>query len=348
VPNRRVLAPAIGRRARSTPALSPCVSIVLTALAAASPACRGGGPASSPDPRSLAEHLERAARACAKLASCARAHDAPGDRDPGACVDAWIARRGETEADALASCVEAAHGCVEVGVCARTRGDPAAAAFCRAHPGERTGCDGARLVTCAADDPAESTSTDCASFGATCGEAKQSGGLLARACLSASLCPAGAPEVRCGAHGEIVACREGAALRTECTGGARCEEHRAADGALSAVCEPPGHRHCDAVGRRWCEAAALVSCEAHGPFGEAVVTDCAALGMACDARAAAPAGGADCVVPGARACEPAPPRCEGGALAFCAAGRVFRVPCRSVGFAACDPDAHGVEAACGP
>jgi hypothetical protein len=149
--------------------------------------------------------------------------------------------------------------------------------------------------------------------------------------------------VRCDGTHAVVACHEGAVERTPCASGARCEEHRAADGAVTALCEPPAHRHCDAVGKRWCEEGKLVSCQAHGPFGEAVVSDCAAMGLSCDPRVE---GGGACVVPGPRACERAAPRCDGDALVFCAAGRSARVSCRDVGFTACDPDAHGVDAAC--
>jgi hypothetical protein len=99
------------------------------------------------------------------------------------------------------------------------------------------------------------------------------------------------------------------------------------------------------VGKRWCELGKLVSCLPHGPFGEVAVSDCAAVGLACNDRVDA---GAACVVPGPPACEHAAPRCEGDALTFCAAGRRFRVACQDLGFGACDPDAHGVDAACAP
>jgi len=303
-------------------------------------ACRGG-PAAAPG---LPERVDRAARTCAKVASCAHVNDAPRDRDPGLCVDAWMAR-APADVESFESCVASAGGCTEVDACMHARGDARATAYCRANPGDRSGCDGTRLVTCTEDDPTESSSTDCAAFGATCGDCPQSGGLLARACLSSTLCPPGAPDVRCDGANAIVGCRDGAVDRTECLGGTRCEEHHASDGTSSALCESPGHRHCDVVGRRWCELGTLVSCVPRGPFGEAVVSDCAALGLACDDRTDA---GADCVVPGPPACERAAPRCDGDALTFCAAGRRFRVSCPELGFSACDPDAHGVDAACAP
>jgi hypothetical protein len=306
-------------------------------------ACHSGAPPAGPTP-AAADRLDRAARVCAMIASCAHPHDPPREREPAACVEAWLAR-APAEAEPLETCLAAAVGCAQVDACARGRRDALATAYCRAHAGARTACEGARLVTCSEDDPGESTSTDCAAFGALCGDSKQSGGLLARACLSPALCPQGAPEVRCdGPANAVVSCHEGAVERTACPAPARCEEHRAADGAVSAVCEPPGHRHCEAVGKRWCEQGKLAACEPHGPFGEAVVTDCAALGLVCDERP--PSEAAACVAPGAHACDKTPPRCEGDALAFCAAGRRFRMTCRDLGFSACDPDAHGVEAAC--
>jgi hypothetical protein len=40
------------------------------------------------------------------------------------------------------------------------------------------------------------------------------------------------------------------------------------------------------------------------------------------------------------------PRCEGGKLAFCAAGRLTRVSCEGLGLGPCDPAARGPMAAC--
>jgi len=58
--------------------------------------------------------------------------------------------------------------------------------------------------------------------------------------------------------------------------------------------------------------------------------------------------GAARVAPGSRACEHAAPKCDGNTLTFCAAGRRFHVSCPELGLGACDPDAHGVDAACAP
>ena len=210
-------------------------------------------------------------------------------------------------------------------------------------PGLARAATANRLVTCTEDDPNESTSTDCAAFGATCGDSKQAGGLLARACLSPALCPAGAP--RCAATASMPS----SAAATARSSARRARRARAARSTAASTARPrpsarpPVHRHCDVVGKRWCEQDRLVSCQPHGPLGEAAVTDCAASGLACDDHLE---GGAACVVPGPRACDHAPTRCDGDALAFCAAGRRVRVSCRDLGFSACDPDAHGVDAAC--
>lgn len=304
-------------------------------------ACHAEGPAVTP---TLADRIDLAARICAKVTSCAHAHDAPRDRDPGACVDASMARatRG---ADPFEACVLAAHGCGEVDACARDRADASVSAYCRAHAGTRTGCDANRLVTCSQDDPAESSAVDCGAFGATCADLPQAGGLMSRGCVSPRLCPPGAAETHCDGVQAVVTCRDGATERSACAGGTRCEEHKGSDGVLSAVCESADHRHCDTVGKRWCERGRLVQCQPHGPFGEAAVTDCAALGLACDEHTDL---GAACVAPGPRTCERAAPRCEGDTLTFCAAGRRFHVSCRELGLGGCDPDAHGVDAACGP
>jgi hypothetical protein len=301
-------------------------------------ACQGPAVA----PQGGGDGLDRIARACAKIASCAHGHDEPREHDPSACVDASLAR-SPAEAAELEACVQGASGCEQVGACVRGRVDASAAAHCRAHPGARTSCDGNRLVTCSADDPNESTSVDCAAFGATCGDAHEEGGLLAHACVSPSLCPAGAPEVRCDGERAILGCHGGAVERTPCAAGARCEAQKGADGVTSALCEPVGHRHCDVVGKRWCERANLVSCQPHGSTGEVAATDCGAAGLVCDDRVE---GGAACVVPTARTCDHGAPRCDGDALVFCAAGARVRVGCRDLGFTTCDPDAHGVDAAC--
>jgi hypothetical protein len=59
---------------------------------------------------------------------------------------------------------------------------------------------------------------------------------------------------------------------------------------------------------------------------------------------------ASCYVPANVECDKDMlPKCEGDALVFCAAGRLSRVACASLGMGGCDPaarGARGVWAAC--
>ncbi len=129
----------------------------------------------------------------------------------------------------------------------------------------------------------------------------------------------------------------------ECAGGATCVERKSSDGSSEAICETAAHRRCEAVSSRWCEGTELVHCQPQGMLGKAVAADCAAFGMVCDEHAAS---GAECVVPGPLTCESRSPKCHGDVLTFCAAGEQLGVSCRDAGFRGCDPDAHGVAAAC--
>jgi hypothetical protein len=313
-------------------------------LVAVMVACRGTpDPAPAPGPQAVLDaRLEKAARTCAGVASCAHPHDAARERDPGACVEALVTR-APAAADAFEGCVAKTKGCSDVDACVRARGDAAAAQFCRDHAGKHAGCVGTRLVTCSEDDPSEATSMDCAALAGTCAELPQPGGLLVYGCVSPSLCPAGASGSHCQGAGAVVSCHEGAAERTECAAPSRCTETKAADGTGLAFCEQPNHRHCTELDKRWCEDGRLLTCRSHGPVGEVVATDCALQGLTCEPS---PDNGAECAVPGKPVCTRGSPTCEGESLAFCAAGRRFRVSCRDLGFAACDPDAHGVDAAC--
>lgn len=223
-------------------------------------ACHASGPAGAPTP---ADRLDLAARICAKVTSCAHPHDAPRDRDPAACVDASMAHPIK-ESDPLEACILAARSCAAVDACARDRADASTTSYCRSHPGTRTGCDGNHFIKCSPDDPAESTAVDCRAFGASCGDLPAAGGLMARGCISPSLCPAGAPEVHCDGALGVVTCRDGATERTACPAAARCEEHKGNDGAVSAACQSadPRDEHADlgaarvAPGPRACEHAA--------------------------------------------------------------------------------------------
>jgi hypothetical protein len=298
-------------------------------------------------PVSARSWLDAVARTCALAASCAHLHDGPGLVDPGACVDGWLSHAGPGgRKDALHRCLLAATTCEAVDACTRERGDARAAAFCGAHVGTITGCDGDRLVTCTGDDVAESTAVDCAALSARCGEVSLPGGLVARGCFSASLCPPSAPDARCDGATAIVACHDGAVERFGCEPGARCEEHADADGERTASCEAPAEARCEQPGARRCEGDRLVMCEPSGHFGRVRRTDCAALGLRCAARGERSTCESGAAQAG-RGCDRGAARCDGEALAFCAAGAPARVSCASLGLGACDPDARGARAACG-
>jgi hypothetical protein len=314
-------------------------AVVVAAITACHSSEAPTTPSAAADP---VARVDRVARACAKITSCAHPHDAAKERDPSACVDAWLANDDDPT---LLACVGTAKSCADVDACQSSHaGDRAASAYCRAHRGEQTACDGNRLVTCSDDDFAESTSVDCSTFGATCGEIHGEGGLVAHGCASPTLCPVGAPEARCDGTGAIVTCRDGAAEKTACSAGVRCLETRAGDGSQSAMCDARDHVHCTTVGASRCDANHLMTCVPHGTLGEARVVDCADAGLVCSATG----DHATCAFPGARSCTGTAARCDGDALSFCAAGRPVKVSCAQIGFERCDPDGEALQAACAP
>ena len=338
------------RRARKGTLLAPGLGVAALLIVAcgASPA-RTQATVIGDDaaPASKRSWLDAVARTCALAASCAHIHDGPAFVDPGACVDGWLSHAGPGgRRDALHRCLLSATTCDAVDACTRERGDARAAAFCRAHGGTITACAGDRLVTCTGDDVTESTAVDCAALSARCGEASLPGGLVARGCFSATLCPPSAPDARCDGAAAIVACHDGAVERVACDPGSRCEEHADADGDRTASCEAPAEARCENPGARRCDGDRLVMCEPSGHFGRVHATDCAALGLRCAWRG----GRSTCVSAAAhagRGCDAGAARCDGEALAFCAAGAPARVSCASLGLGGCDPDARGARAACG-
>jgi hypothetical protein len=206
-----------------------------------------------------------------------------------------------------------------------------------------SGCDGDRLVSCGEDDAHPSTVVDCAAIGATCREVKSSGGLVLRACQAPQKCPAGAPESRCDGTGAVISCRDGGYERITCRSGTTCEEQRDESGETTASCEMAGHPRCDARGARRCEDDRLVECERVGRASKAHVTDCVAYGLRCTGHGPR----AGCSVPTRVECDKTYlPKCEGGSLVFCAAGRLSRLSCNALGFAGCDPAGRGSIAAC--
>lgn len=297
-------------------------------------------PPPPPDPPVLASIAE----ACAKITSCANATGIRSQsaklRDPSACVDGWLGTLDAKGADPLRQCLEKARGCADVQTCLRGSGDGKAAAFC-AKAGVGSGCDGDRLVSCE-DDAHESSVIDCAAMGATCRESKLASGVVLRACVSPTKCPAGAPEMRCDGPSAVISCREGGYERIECRPGTTCEE-RHEGGEAIASCELASRQRCDARGQRHCEEGRLVECERVGRTSRPRVSDCAGLGFSCTGTGPRAA----CVVPGNVECDREMlARCEGDALVFCAAGRTTRISCAALGLGGCAPAARGSIAAC--
>ncbi len=310
-------------------------------------------PPATPGPLALndagtPEWLDDVAARCAKIASCSGAHDTPRLRDPAACIDWWVARV-RTRTDPVQKCLAAAKGCGEIAACAHGGvGDPRAAAYCTAHPGVLTACDGNALVSCSGSELAESTRVDCGSVKGTCEERKAPGGLVTRGCFSSGLCPDKAPEERCDGPHAVVSCHDGLVERTSCPTGTQCAPHRETNGENGAMCEPfDEHLHCTEVGARYCAGNRLVECVVHGHYGDARISDCGALGLRC-VGTSGPGTRAACVIDKPLECEPGPARCEGEDLAFCAAGRRVKVSCRGLGLGPCDADAQGPAAACEP
>jgi hypothetical protein len=314
------------------------------ALAVCSCRARPAPEQKAPSAPSPADRLSTIAASCALVASCAHAHDAPDWRSPGACVDAWLAREGDPD-DGLPRCLSSARTCDGVRACLHPSGRPDAhpARFCRAHPGAMTACEGDALIACSLDDPDESTSIDCVSLGARCGDLVQPGGLSTHACVDAARCPAEVTKAWCARRDELVLCHDGEIERTECKAGTICREHTDRDGELAASCDGPGHVACDTPGKRRCDGDALITCEAHGHFGHESVVDCARVGLACGVTTA----GATCRSKAPR-CERGHPACDGGDLVFCAAGVPVRVACAAIGLGACEADGRGPDAMCHP
>jgi hypothetical protein len=287
--------------------------------------------------------LANVSQTCARVASCTRARDTPRLRDPGACVDWWLAHGDPASPDPLQKCLGAATTCEQVATCMHGGGDARAAQFCAQRPGVVSGCDGDRLVSCSDDDAHESTVLDCATLGATCRETKSAGGLVTRGCFAPQKCPPGAPEARCDGASAVLSCHDGAVERATCAPGTRCEEHKDENAESTASCQLPGRPRCNMLGARRCEGDRLVECSGSGHYGRVRVTDCVGFGLRC----AGTGPRASCYVPNDVECGTEMlPKCEGASLVFCAAGRVTKVSCAALGMSTCDPTARGAVAAC--
>jgi hypothetical protein len=318
-------------------------------------------PPPAPAPPADPPALSKMAQACVRVASCTRSSRMGTDarvRDPSACVDWWLSESDPKEP--LRKCLADATTCDQVAVCMHGAGDTRAASFCSQKQGVVSGCDGDRLVSCGEDDAHETSVIDCAAMGASCREVKSrvppqaadprlpppgvslSGGIVVRACWSPQKCPAGAPDSRCDG-GAVVSCRDGAFERIACRPGTTCEERPNEAGETTASCELPGRRRCDLRGARYCENDRLIECnsEGHGPSTR--VTDCAGFGLRC--TGVGPRAG--CSVPSNVECDKELlPRCDGGSVSFCAAGRLTKVSCGAIGLGSCDPAAKGSMAGC--
>lgn len=322
----------------------------LTLLGAVLLACGGSEPvakapaAAAPrkDPASLAQVAE----ACARIASCTHAHDTPRLRDPSACIDWWFAHGDSQSPEPIHKCLAQATTCDAINACMHGAGDARAAEFCAKRPGVVSGCDGDRLVSCGDDDAQESTVTDCTAIGATCKELKAAGGLVIRSCFSPQKCPANAPEARCDGPGAVVSCHDGAIERAACRPGTTCEEHRdEASGDTTASCSLPGRRRCDMLGARHCEGDRLIECSGQDHIGKIRVSDCGGFGLRCNGTGPR----AGCYVGNDVECDKEMlPKCEDGAIVFCAAGRLTKIPCQKLGMGRCNPTARGPVAACEP
>jgi hypothetical protein len=317
--------------------VAACARQEQPAQSAPSPAARNPTPSS----------LQQVSESCARITSCTHAHDAPRLHDPSACVDWWVAHASAAAPDPLQKCFAQAATCDQINTCIHGGGDAKAAAFCAQRPGVVSGCEGDRLVSCGDDDAQESTVTDCAALGATCREMKAAGGLVIRACFAPAKCPPGAPEARCDGNDAVVSCHDGAIERAVCRPGTRCEDHKDESGDATASCQLPGRRRCDMLGTRHCEGDRLIECSSQEYAGKIRVSDCAGFGLRC--TGSGPRAG--CYVPADVECDrDMLPTCDdnGRSLRFCAAGRLTRIACASIGMGACNPTAHGTVAACSP
>ena len=313
---------------------------LLTSAAILFVACGENKPADIPKPAGPSEKLAEISRNCARIASCADAHDPTHLRNATSCVDWWLVSVRE-EAD-LIDCITKAGSCKAVELCTHPPNDLGAEQFCTAHPGALGVCDGTRLFNCS-DDAVESSAVDCASLGGTCVEQRVAGGLVVRGCTSPKLCPNGAPEQRCEAEA-VIRCEDGIADKHPCPRGTHCSA-KANAGDVVASCE--GERSADRIARcskpgyAACEGDRATFCTLVGKDAWLRVQDCGAYGLTCGMRA----GRANCMARGATCTSP-DPRCEGDALVFCAAGTEMRASCKDQGFTKCDPSARGQEAAC--
>jgi hypothetical protein len=316
-------------------ARSVAVTVVVVGLA-----CGGTPatvkPADSPKNNTL---LSEVANRCARIVSCADSHDASQFRDPSTCVDWWLVNVNAERP--LADCVMRATTCPAVHACTHEHEDRTAAAYCAAHPGVFSACDGKRFISCEGDQGQESTLVDCATLGGTCGQ-HDNGGLVVRGCVSPSVCPPNAPERRCEGDA-LIGCEGDIAERSVCSKGTHCRAAPDENGSPSASCEVDGATRCTSASMARCEGDVAVACVVNGRYPGVHRTSCADYGLTCAMRS----GRTSCVSKNASACTVgSPARCMGDDLDFCAAGTELRVSCKELGFIGCAADGKGPSAAC--
>lgn len=277
--------------------------------------------------------VEAAVRACVLVSACSSPEDPL--REPAACVSRFLAHKDH---DPSVTCLVRARTCRDVESClGRERVPDDARRACDARPGAIVFCDGDRLVSC---ENERTKVTSCTELRASCRELRVAGGIVARGCYSPALCPDDAPAQRCEAGIFTVSCQQGLVERSRCPAGTKCVEGPGQNGEVEATCTPLGARPClpEAIDR--CDGGKLVSCVAAASHrGVAVETDCAAAGLTCQTLGREGA----CVA--ADFCEPAPARCEGGALRFCAAGMPVRAHCERYGLGPCRTEGGAAQCA---
>ena len=280
---------------------------------------------------------------CARISSCARKNDPQQYRDASQCVERWLA--WSEEKNASVQCFDNARSCADVDACLHRHNDTHVTAICNKHSGESTFCEGETLYQCDDENDDESRAHLCTDVKGECQEHKTHDGLSGRACISPEMCPQAAPESRCLDATTLLTCDNGAADRAKCDPGETCQQVRDENGEPAAYCAKPEQTQCDRVGQRYCEGSKLVKCAPAGARGAAEVLDCAKYGLICDGTSAR----AGCRMPIAPqvGCHGLNARCRtGDQLEFCALGLRAAVSCMSLGFASCDPDGNGLEAAC--
>ncbi|HEU4405393.1 MAG TPA: hypothetical protein VFS43_08905 [Polyangiaceae bacterium] len=260
-----------------------------------------------------------------------------GFYDPGGLQ---VSREGPAFFDRVACLAEPRQGCAGLEDCLATTA-AVAPELCQAAP-----CEGSVVQTCTALGSGlySVLRTDCASFGLACGE---------YGCVSTGApCDERTHRGRCVA-GAPIGCEGGVEQVGMACGlfGQSCVVDDRGDRPV-ARCEGESPLPCQ---RRWsqlagrelhglgCSGTRLRAC---GPDGSEAYVDCGAwvAGASCQ-QAIDPGAGEPVYFCGvASECDPFSDRmlrCEGDALVFCNGGRLERLDCKTLGFAACGDNGYG-------